>query len=202
WESGVEEYSGLSLEDVKKALGLPDGQFPCFNSKEDPLGHDPWTPEGLEALKADTALPLNPRWHQYIGVLKMMRCAINGDPVLLMDKVGVGKTMQAVMFIALRVYYREYFTQHGKFPGMFGKFDQQAVKSDAAEIFDLQNPYRPVLKNHRRNVKDSTIYGHTFGAAFFDEIHAARTVSRLFVSFAEVRSSCQAGFMVGMTVTP
>ncbi|PCH34509.1 hypothetical protein WOLCODRAFT_62791 [Wolfiporia cocos MD-104 SS10] len=77
-----------------------------------------------------------------------------------------------------------------------------AVKSDAAEIFDLQSPYRLVLKNHRHNAKDSTIYGHTFCMAFFDKIHAARTVSRLFASFAEVRSSCQAGFMVGMMATP
>ncbi|PCH35827.1 nucleoside triphosphate hydrolase protein [Wolfiporia cocos MD-104 SS10] len=239
WESGVKEYSSLSLEDIKEVLGLSDGQFPCFNSKEDPLGHNPWTLEGLEAL-----------------VLKMMRCTINGDPVLLMDKVGVGKTMQAVMFIVLRVYYREYFTQHGKFPGMFehekhiknlpngpiliicppsllqqwtdkikrylkfGHFDllplmgtfrkhdrfwqddvakseqeqpccqiiittHSVIKSDAAEIFDPQNPYRPVLKNHRRNAKDNTIYRHTFSTAFFNEIHAAQMVSRLFASFAE-----------------
>ncbi|PCH39635.1 hypothetical protein WOLCODRAFT_85999 [Wolfiporia cocos MD-104 SS10] len=121
WESGTEEYTGMSLEEVKTALGLLEGPFPCFNGMEDPDGHNLWMAEGQKALKAETALPLNPHWHQYVGVLKMMRCVMDGKPVLLTDKVGVGKTMQAVMFIALHVYYREHWEQHKRFPGMFGK---------------------------------------------------------------------------------
>jgi len=40
-------------------------------------------------------------------------------PVLLMDDVGIGKTMQVVGLIAMLVYYHEYHNEHKKFPGHF-----------------------------------------------------------------------------------
>ncbi|EMD33391.1 hypothetical protein CERSUDRAFT_98506 [Gelatoporia subvermispora B] len=52
---------------------------------------------------------------------------IHGKPTLVIDEVGVGKTMQAVMVVALREYYREYFNLHGKFPGYAG---EQGWKSE------------------------------------------------------------------------
>jgi hypothetical protein len=47
---------------------------------------------------------------------------------MLMDGVGVGKTMQAVGLIACLAHYREHYRKHGKFPGKFGKNVMDALE--------------------------------------------------------------------------
>ncbi|PCH42717.1 hypothetical protein WOLCODRAFT_152760 [Wolfiporia cocos MD-104 SS10] len=94
----------FDAEQVVAVLGLPNGRIPFLNEKEDPDSRDPWSKEGKVVLEVETARPFNPRWHQYVGMLKMMHSTLNGKLTLLMDEVGVGKTLQAIMFTALREY--------------------------------------------------------------------------------------------------
>ncbi|PCH35431.1 hypothetical protein WOLCODRAFT_156114 [Wolfiporia cocos MD-104 SS10] len=105
WRTSTEEYEHLTLEQVVVVLGLPDGHIPFLNKKEDPDSCDPWLKEGK---------------HQHISMLKMMHSALNGKPMLLMDEAGVGKSLQAIMFAMLRVYYHKYYKQYNKFPRAFG----------------------------------------------------------------------------------
>lgn len=123
WKEGVEAYAKLTLDEVWERLGLPDKHIPGFNKVQDRIGgFDAWSPEGQAGLKSDRATPLELRWHQAIGVLKAMDNGMHGKPVLLMDEVGVGKTMQAVAYCALYSYFREYYAKHKEFPGMWSEY--------------------------------------------------------------------------------
>ena len=41
--------------------------------------------------------------------------------VLVMDAVGIGKTLEAIGVIAWRAYFLSVFEKQNKFPGKFGK---------------------------------------------------------------------------------
>ncbi|KAG1829710.1 P-loop containing nucleoside triphosphate hydrolase protein [Suillus subalutaceus] len=91
WSEGVEEYNGMSHEDLWAILGLPEKQIPFFNHLQDPYGNcDPWSEDGQTWLK-ENGEPLALRWHQLVGLVKMVKNAFCGMPVLLMDEVGLGK---------------------------------------------------------------------------------------------------------------
>ncbi|CCM06798.1 uncharacterized protein FIBRA_09098 [Fibroporia radiculosa] len=120
WESGTEAFQEWDTMKVMGVLGILADGMPFFNKKEHPGGAlDPWTAEGQKVAASPDVVPLEPRWHQYVGMLQMAQRMMDGKPTLQMDEVGVGKTMQAIGLIALRAYYREYFVQHEQFPGMF-----------------------------------------------------------------------------------
>ena len=59
--------------------------------------------------------------HQLVGIHKICGHALRREGVLLMDAVGVGKTAQAIGSVVMRNWMLEYFAQHQKFPGAFGR---------------------------------------------------------------------------------
>jgi hypothetical protein len=123
WTEGVDEFKELSSHDIFTLLGLSDETIPFFNRRQDPYGlHDPWTEEGKEwfddVQNGDT---LTLRWHQQVGVTKMLMNASAGKPILLMDGVGLGKTIQSTSLIALLAYYCGYYATHGSFPGVLSE---------------------------------------------------------------------------------
>lgn len=124
WKEGVEDLNQLSEDELWKRLGLPDQRLPFFQQWTDPDSLiSPWSEEGQAWLKNESSArqPLRPRWHQLVGILRMLERAFDGQPVLLMDGVGLGKTLQALGAIACLAYYRECFKSMGHFPGMFGE---------------------------------------------------------------------------------
>ncbi|KAG1841574.1 P-loop containing nucleoside triphosphate hydrolase protein [Suillus subluteus] len=124
WKSGVEEYDKCSEDDLWEYLGLPEKRLPFFQTRSDPdAAMDPWSEEGQQWLDDPTspAQSLAPRWHQLVGILRLIDRFLDGKPVMLMDGVGVGKTMQAVGLIACLAHYMEHYKKHGKFPGKFCK---------------------------------------------------------------------------------
>ncbi|KAG1792547.1 P-loop containing nucleoside triphosphate hydrolase protein [Suillus variegatus] len=124
WKSGVEEYDKCSEDDLWEYLGLPEKRLPFFQTRSDPdAAIDPWSEEGQRWLDDPTSLAqsLTPRWHQLVGILRLIDRFLDGKPVMLMDGVGVGKTMQAVGLIACLAHYKEHYRKHGKFPGKFCK---------------------------------------------------------------------------------
>ncbi|EED77098.1 predicted protein, partial [Postia placenta Mad-698-R] len=100
WKEGTEEYATLTLDKAWEHLGLGSiKRIPGFAEKLDLNDtYDPWSIEGLEVLRSEEAVPLELKWHQVIGVIKLVDNLLAGKPVLLMDEVGIGKTMQAVAF--------------------------------------------------------------------------------------------------------
>ncbi|KAH9828580.1 uncharacterized protein C8Q71DRAFT_719210 [Rhodofomes roseus] len=118
WGSGVEEYEECTMETLWGYIGRQkEKTIPFFNVKESASGlADPWSEQGIKDMEADDAVPLIPRWHQLVGIVKMLDNYLSGRPTLLMDGVGVGKTMQVVGFICVVAFFHEYYSVHGKFP--------------------------------------------------------------------------------------
>jgi hypothetical protein len=132
WKSGVEEYNKCTEDDLWEHLGLPEKKLPFFQTRTDPnAAIDPWSEDGQQWLDnpQSPAQNLAPRWHQLVGILRLIDRVLNGEPVMLMDGVGVGKTMQAVGLITCLAQYREHYRKHGKFPGKFGKNVTGALNS-------------------------------------------------------------------------
>ncbi|KAL7277927.1 hypothetical protein ACG7TL_007875 [Trametes sanguinea] len=122
WKEGVEAYKELTTEQIQQMLGLPSPTFPFFNQKQDPSGiHLPWSAEGRAALGSEEATDLTPFWHQWVGVLKIIDNMMARKNVLLMDQVGVGKTMQAIGAIATYEWLRLTYNQKGRYPDRFAK---------------------------------------------------------------------------------
>lgn len=122
WSEGVEGYAKLAVEDLARALGLHKPELPFCNTKQDPNGElDPWTEKGQAVLNAPSAVPLSPRWHQWVGITKMMDNMFDGKNLLVMDEVGVGKSFQAVGAITMFEYQRLHFQQFKHFSSRFGE---------------------------------------------------------------------------------
>lgn len=128
WQSGVEQFQDMTPEQLWRALGLEDEGLPYFNLHEDPESRwDPWSDEWQEwyVTQYDSETPewrdLCPRWHQLVGIFKMLINMFEGRPVLLMDEVGVGKTLQVLGFLAMRAYCIEQHRVTGRYPGYFGE---------------------------------------------------------------------------------
>ncbi|KZP14431.1 hypothetical protein FIBSPDRAFT_686255, partial [Athelia psychrophila] len=120
WSEGTERYKEYTRDDVLNALGIPDGRMPSFNAFLDPKGEKTyWRDRGWFEDDANVKLPCNPRWHQLIGMLALLDSAFNGKNILLMDEVGLGKTMQVAGVVALVTYFREFYAEKKDFPGAF-----------------------------------------------------------------------------------
>ncbi|KAH8114058.1 P-loop containing nucleoside triphosphate hydrolase protein [Phellopilus nigrolimitatus] len=96
----------LSLPSKSKASGPV---FPFFNPYISDLGLLPRDIPGYysftlededRALKEEMLRPLEPRWHQYVGLAAMAKHFFNGENVVLADGVGVGKTLQCFMVMS------------------------------------------------------------------------------------------------------
>ncbi|KAG1851648.1 P-loop containing nucleoside triphosphate hydrolase protein [Suillus subluteus] len=134
WSEGVEQYSSMSEDDLWTILGLPEKQIPFFNLLQDPYGNcDPWTEDGQAWLK-ENGESLALHWHQLVGLVKMVNNAFCGMPVLLMDEVGLGKTIQVTALIAILSFYREFYAVHNCFPG---KIAAKRWRSDSPNIPNL-----------------------------------------------------------------
>jgi hypothetical protein len=124
WKEGTEELSELSEDELWTCLGLKDTKaLPFFQDYTDPDGAiDPWSEVGEKwlALESSPREVLKPRWHQLVGILRMLERAFQNEPVLLMDGVGIGKTFQVVGVMACLAFYRRFYEKNQKFPGIFG----------------------------------------------------------------------------------
>ncbi|KAG2057258.1 hypothetical protein BDR06DRAFT_878362, partial [Suillus hirtellus] len=97
---------------------------------------DPWSEEGQQWLddSKSPAQSLAPWWHQLIGILRLIDRFLDGKLVMLMNGVGVRKTMQAVGLIACLAHYKEHYRKHRKFPG---KISQRCHQGAGGNIPDL-----------------------------------------------------------------
>ncbi|KAH9846336.1 hypothetical protein C2E23DRAFT_708043, partial [Lenzites betulinus] len=117
WLEGVEEYKALTIDEMRQWMGLPTAYIPYFNQKIDIKGNtNPWSPEGRQALESTYAAPLTPFWHQWIALTKINDNAANKRNTLILDQVGVGKTLQAVASIASYEWLRSYNEQKKTYP--------------------------------------------------------------------------------------
>lgn len=131
WTDGVEEYKFLTKDKLWEMLGLSGKSIPLLNDKQDLCGtYDPWVDTGREWFSIpENGHPLVPKWHQLVGISKMLDNFFSSKPTLLMDDVGLGKTLQVVGFFAMLALYRDHHEKNGYFPGKFSKCFQDHIFS-------------------------------------------------------------------------
>ncbi|KAH9019253.1 P-loop containing nucleoside triphosphate hydrolase protein [Lactarius pseudohatsudake] len=118
WSEGVENLQNKTPEELYKLLGLGEESVPFFREK---ITVDATADESDGGTTTNKRFSL--RWHQLVGVVKMLERAMASQPVLLMDDVGLGKTVQVLAFFAMLAYYREAYAETGKYPGIWGQQD-------------------------------------------------------------------------------
>ena len=146
WQSGVEDFQEKSMDELWEMLGLQDKQqLPFLNTSEDPNREiDPWEATKWAAyLTTGKARAFAPRWHQLVGMIRMLQRAMLGQPVLLMDGVGVGKTLEITGLICLYTWFQRAFAQKGEFPGSFGMSLHHSHISFHSSIVCSQRPAPP-----------------------------------------------------------
>lgn len=123
WSEGADQFRDKSEDELWNMLGLSTTKrIPFFNEWFDTEGiRNPHADPAWFAEDQDTKELLAPRWHQLVGAMEMLTAAFEGHSMLLMDEVGMGKTMQMVIVFAVLEYFREYYKKHGQFPGSFSK---------------------------------------------------------------------------------
>ncbi|KAI6029955.1 P-loop containing nucleoside triphosphate hydrolase protein [Pisolithus microcarpus] len=138
WKEGVEDLSNLTEDDLWARLGLKECKaIPMFQKYTDPDAViEPWTDEGESWLNNPDSgrEPLHARWHQLVGIIRMLQRAFQGEPVLLMDGVGIGKTFQVIGFISCLAWFRSHYEVHKKFPGAFGTLKWQGKEANIPDL--------------------------------------------------------------------
>lgn len=72
-----------------------------------------WNEDNTESFK--------PPWHQLVRIYCMVQRAFTGESILLMNKVGLGKTLQVIGLIVVLEWYHEYYEQHKLFSREFSE---------------------------------------------------------------------------------
>lgn len=122
WTEGTEKYAKIDIDQIFAQIGFKDKVIPGFESHLDPDGlYTRYDPQWKALEESNTLLPLEPRWHQAVAILKMLHLAFEGKPIMLLDEVGIGKTMQILGFIACLAAFHNHHEQFGFFPGVFRK---------------------------------------------------------------------------------
>lgn len=124
WETGVEHLARHTVSELYEELGTTQQQVPDFNNFFDINGeHDPWLAKHNAWFEKDSPArrPFKLRWHQLCAIVKIMENLLKQSGVLVMDAVGIGKTLEAIGVIAWRAYFLSVFEKQNKFPGKFGK---------------------------------------------------------------------------------
>lgn len=125
WSEGGEQYRGYSLEQLRKLTGyqpaIDFGHGPMLATQIDTLRElRPHTAEWQEQIQlgnGDRFENLTLRWHQMVHLLVCHDLLLQGLPMLNMDSVGLGKTIEACASIGYIEFGRQYWEKHGQWPG-------------------------------------------------------------------------------------
>ncbi|KAH9011667.1 P-loop containing nucleoside triphosphate hydrolase protein [Lactarius pseudohatsudake] len=127
WTDGVEHLKTKTVDELYDMLGFEDRRIPFLVTEvdvESDIGANPRTDEEEEDVSAATEVratqPFSLRWHQLVGVTKMVERALTSGPIMLMDDVGLGKTLQVIAFFAVMTYYRRFYSETKRYPGIWG----------------------------------------------------------------------------------
>lgn len=113
---GMEVEASMTAVSLALSLGFTSGRPLLFNSLRDRSGLTPWDDPSLFSNANADSLPPNLskiqlHWHQLAGVHSIVRSVFstvkndsNTLGVLVADEVGLGKTAQAIAYIAFVIH--------------------------------------------------------------------------------------------------
>lgn len=123
WTEGIEHLQTKSTDQLYEMLGFKDAKIP-FLVEEIDVEPDVAAEDDAEGAAPPQQVvqkqPFALRWYQLVGVVKMVECALTSRPLLIMDDVGLGKTIQVLAFFAVMAYYRKYHSEVKRYPGIWG----------------------------------------------------------------------------------
>lgn len=117
---GVEDFRDCSIDAMKRDLGvhsLPsdtdEKPRPCLPFMASHVGAKNESLRSIfgkdlpskDQLDRKGCVPMNPFWHQYVGLCAMVKRAFQGENVILADGVGVGKTLTCMMLLSWSRYH-------------------------------------------------------------------------------------------------
>ncbi|THH21443.1 hypothetical protein EUX98_g8376 [Antrodiella citrinella] len=186
WEEGTEEFANMNVSQLYAALGLVEGHgIPGMPEVYDTEGvhnvvdHADW----FNNPPPDASIrPIKLRWHQLVGILKMLRNSFEGKPILLMDSVGIGKTLQVIGVIAMLAVYRDAYDENGDFPGEFTGKKWQGKEGNIPDLPNLivvpnnledqmMGELRRFLRKGAFDIFPYTQSAGTRGRTFYDAYH-------------------------------
>ncbi|KAI0323131.1 hypothetical protein GY45DRAFT_1210786, partial [Cubamyces sp. BRFM 1775] len=181
-------------------------QFPWFSERHDPeTRYDPWSAEGQALLETESTERLQLMWHQAVGVYRILSNLFEHKQMLVMDEVGVGKTIQAIGSIAMYRYLQLLFEENKTYPESFGKWlCTDFFKSDCDKFY--RKTVKDAIPVPKRGtsvvVSQFTLFSQErkYAMFVFDEAHYARTYNILRVGTMEL--SRRARMTVALTATP
>ena len=128
WTKGVEHLKTKTEDELYELLGFKDKKIPFLASEIDEdtdIGvqlYNDKIEENMEPRVPRKKKPLRLRWHQLVGLVKLMQCALTSNTVLLMDSMGMGKTIQILSFFSVLAYYRQFFEETNQYPGQWCEY--------------------------------------------------------------------------------
>ena len=120
WSEGVEHLKHKNPAELYALLGLEKHSIPFFR-EDGAVEQDVSGDLGELESSATTTEGTSLRWHQLVGTVRALERAATSDPVLLMDDVGLGKTVQVIAIFAMLAFYREYYKKNKRYPGDWGE---------------------------------------------------------------------------------
>ena len=130
-EGDLEHYKkheGQQLLDEIHGYKETDGVIWGMNKFQDETAcYTPWDKEDeavhFFSTESPTRTPIQFSWHQIVGVHKILGHMVRKEAVLLLDSVGVGRTLQALGVMMAR----HVWGVKGKYPPAFGESDTSCV---------------------------------------------------------------------------
>lgn len=125
WSESEEEVGHLmkTPAELYELLGLERHNIPFFKEEVAAVQDFSGRLGGLEAsVRAEES---SLRWHQLVGVVRALERGTKSEPVLLMDTVGLGNTVQVIAIFAMLAYYRQYYKENRRYPGLWGESNRQ-----------------------------------------------------------------------------
>ncbi|KAH9019721.1 hypothetical protein EDB85DRAFT_1839633, partial [Lactarius pseudohatsudake] len=131
WTEGVDHLKTKTEDELYDILGFEDRKIPFLVTEVDThsdlytsaqIGmHEDGDVFALATAEPHaTRQPFSLKWHQLVGVTKMVERALTSGPIMLIDDFGLGKTLQVLAFFAVMAYYRQFYSEAKRYPGMWG----------------------------------------------------------------------------------
>ncbi|KAG8699862.1 hypothetical protein FRC11_013416, partial [Ceratobasidium sp. 423] len=111
-DAGVERWAKVSIAEIKKMLLIPDSGLPGTR------------------LKADGTASITPLWHQWVAAMEMIDRSFtttlgeSGTPTLVADEVGMGKTVQSILYLQIIWHLKWLQDSNPSWPGIDNGNDQ------------------------------------------------------------------------------
>jgi hypothetical protein len=169
WEEGTEHLQGKTQDELYDMLGFKDKKIPFLVTEIDPdddIGAQAHSNESTEESAPPPAespqkQPFALKWHQLVGVTKLIQCAFTSRPVLLMDNVGLGKTLEVIAFFAVIAYYRQFYSKSQRYPGMWGEPENSYHNTQCFNVALRLPGVDQLLQRERCPPKSSISYSRT-----------------------------------------